>query len=299
MKRRPARYTLLIAKSGGGSRALSFPASLLFLVLALGLGFLALHLYLLHRGREAAVLEARLRALSQEARRLSLELEAERAKNGALAQEAERTRRELEELKKAIEELRRRAGLAPLNALPVRYVPGGQGGGGMEGWLAIRTEVLDLRQQLRELAPALERALELERSRPSGLPLRAYTGIASPFGMRRNPFGPGLEFHEGLDLAAPYGAPVYATASGVVARAGWMGPYGLAVYVEHLGGYATLYGHLSRLAVRPGERVERGQLLGYVGSTGRSTGPHLHYGLYRQGVAVDPTPYLGPAWAAR
>ncbi len=299
MKRRPARYTLLLARSGGGSRALSLPGW----VLALFLAFLALwsgaNLYLWHRAREVRALEARIQALSQEARRLSLALEAEKAKNGALSQEAQRTQKELEELRRAIEELRRRVGLSPINALPVRYQEGGQGGGAMEAWAEVRAAVLDLRNQVQELTPALERALEIERSLPAGLPLRGYEGVTSFFGVRKNPFGWGMEFHDGLDFAAPYGTPVHATGSGVVAQAGWMGPYGLAVLLDHAEGYQTLYGHLSRLLVRPGERVERGQVLGYVGSTGRSTGPHLHYSVYRWGVAVDPRPYLDPAWASR
>uniref|UniRef100_A0A7C2FTI0 M23 family peptidase n=1 Tax=Thermus islandicus TaxID=540988 RepID=A0A7C2FTI0_9DEIN len=298
MKRRPVRYTLLLARSGGESRTLSFPgwAAVLFLAfLALWTG---VNLYLWHRAKEARALEARLHALSQEARRLSLALEAERAKNGALSLEAERTKKDLEALKRAVEELRRRAGLAPLNLLPVRY-EGGRGGGALEGWAEVRVGVLDLKRQLEELSPALERSLEVERSLPLGLPLKGHGGITSGFGPRPNPFGPGWEVHDGVDFAAPYGAPVYATGSGVVAQTGWMGPYGLAVLLDHAGGYRSLYGHLSRLGVRPGERVERGQVLGYVGSTGRSTGPHLHYGIYRGGVAVDPRPYLDPSWASR
>ncbi|GGN03710.1 peptidase M23 [Thermus composti] len=292
MKRRPTRYTLLLARSGGGSRALSLPG---WAVLALS-GFLLLwsgvNAYLWYRAREVRALEARIRALSQEARRLSLALEAERTQNGVLSQEAERAKKELEALKKAMDELRRRAGLSPLNALPVRYQEGGQGGGALEGWAEVQATLLDLRNQLSEIAPALERTLEVERSLPLGFPLRAYEGVTSYFGMRENPFGPGVEFHDGLDFSAPYGAPVHATGSGVVVQAGWMGAYGLAVLLDHAEGYETLYGHLSRIAVRPGQRVERGQLLGYVGSTGRSTGPHLHYSVYRHGVAVDPRPYL-------
>lgn len=300
MKRRPTRYTLLLAKSGGGSRALSLPGWTLLLLLALLGLWTGANLYFWQKSREARALEARLQALSQEARRLSLALEAERAKNGTLAEEARRTQKELEELRKAIEELRRRAGLSPLNAIPVRYQEGGRGGGtggALGAWAEVRAEVLDLKNQLREVAPALERTLEVERSLPRGLPLGGYQGITSFFGVRKNPFGPGYEFHDGLDLAAPYGAPIYATGSGVVARAGWMGIYGLAVLLDHAEGYQSLYGHLSRVLVRPGQRVERGQVLGYVGSTGRSTGPHLHYAVYRYGTPLDPRSFL--TWASR
>ncbi|WP_041437998.1 MULTISPECIES: M23 family metallopeptidase [Thermus] len=304
--RRPLRYTLLLARSGGGSRAVSLPGWAVAFFLALLTLWTGANLYLWHKSREARTLEVRLQALSQEARRLSLALEAERAKNGALSEEARRTKKELEEIKKAIEELRRRAGLSPLNALPVRYQEGGQGGGAvasseesLAGWAEVRAEVLDLRHQLKEVVPALERTLEVERSLPRGLPLRGYEGVTSFFGMRKNPFGRGYEFHDGLDLSAPYGAPVYATGSGVVARAGWMGAYGLAVLLDHAEGYQSLYGHLSRILVRPGQRVEKGQVLGYVGSTGRSTGPHLHYGVYRYGSPRDPRLYLDPLWASR
>ncbi len=182
------------------------------------------NLYLWHRAREVRALEARLHALSQEARRLSLALEAERAKNGALSQEAERTKRELEALKKAIEELRRRAGLSPINATPVRYREGAKGGGAMAAWTEVEATLLDLKNQLAEVTPALERTLEIEESLPLGLPLRGHRGVTSFFGVRKNPFGPGWEFHDGLDFSALYGAPVYATGSGVVARVGWMGP---------------------------------------------------------------------------
>ncbi|WP_243031030.1 peptidoglycan DD-metalloendopeptidase family protein [Thermus altitudinis] len=302
--KRPVRYTLFLARSGGGSRAVVLPGWAVALFLALLTLWTGANLYLWHRSREARALEVRLQALSQEARRLSLALEAERSKNGALSEEAKRTKRELEEIKKAIEELRRRAGLSPLNALPVRYQEGGRGGGAvaeesLAGWAEVRAEVLDLKNQLKEVVPALERTLEVERSLPQGLPLRGYKGVTSFFGTRKNPFGPGYEFHDGLDFAAPYGAPVYATGSGVVAQVGWMGAYGLAVLLDHAEGYQTLYGHLSRLAVHPGQRVERGQVLGYVGSTGRSTGPHLHYSVYRYGTPLDPRPYLDPLWASR
>ncbi len=292
MKRRPVRYTLLLARSGGGSRALSLPGWVLLLLLGLLLAWTGVNLYLWQRTSELRSLKLQVQALSQAVRQLNLALEAARTENRTLEKEAEKAKEELSALRKAIEELRKRAGLPPLKATPIRYAPGGQGGGALGAWAEVQVGVLDLRNQLRELTPALERTLELEASLPRGFPLRWHQGFTSFFGMRRNPFGPGWEFHDGVDLDAPFGAPVYATGAGVVRQAGWMGPYGLAVLVEHLEGYATLYAHLSRIAVRVGERVERGQLVGYVGSTGRSTGPHLHYGIYRYGRPLNPLPYL-------
>ena len=122
---------------------------------------------------------------------------------------------------------------------------------------------------------------------PRYLPLRG-AGISSGFGWRRHPISGGFKFHAGVDLAAPTGTPIVATAAGVVASADWYGGYGLCVTVDHQNGYVTLYGHMSQIAVSAGQQVQPGQSLGRVGSTGSSTGPHLHYELRRDGYAVNP-----------
>lgn len=119
------------------------------------------------------------------------------------------------------------------------------------------------------------------------LPLRG-GGISSGFGWRRHPISGGHKFHSGIDLAAPSGTPIVATAAGTVASADWYGGYGLCVTVDHGNGYVTLYGHMSRITVSAGQAVQPGQTLGLVGSTGSSTGPHLHYELRRDGYAVNP-----------
>jgi len=100
--------------------------------------------------------------------------------------------------------------------------------------------------------------------------------------------GAGWRTHSGIDLAAAYGSPVVASANGTVEVAGWQGGYGLLVELDHGGGVETRYGHLSKLAVQPGQQVKRGDLVGFVGSTGRSTGAHLHYEVRENGRAVDP-----------
>jgi murein DD-endopeptidase MepM/ murein hydrolase activator NlpD len=113
------------------------------------------------------------------------------------------------------------------------------------------------------------------------------------FGGRRNPFGgPGWEFHTGQDIEAPMGATVIAGAKGQVSYAGWMNGYGQLVIVDHGGGLSTRYGHLSHIDVQVGQQVARGELLGKVGSTGRSTGPHLHYEVRINDEAVNPLQYL-------
>jgi murein DD-endopeptidase MepM/ murein hydrolase activator NlpD len=122
---------------------------------------------------------------------------------------------------------------------------------------------------------------------PAGLPL-ASARLTSGFGWRTHPLSGGWRPHSGVDLAAPHGSPIVATAGGVVGTAGWSGGYGLLVAVSHGDGVQTRYGHLSRLAVAPGQQVAAGQVIGYVGSTGDSTGPHLHYEVRVDGRAIDP-----------
>lgn len=116
--------------------------------------------------------------------------------------------------------------------------------------------------------------------------------LTSDFGMRVHPVLGGRRGHKGIDLAGPAGTPVRASADGVVSRADWFSSYGLYISVEHGGEIQTRYGHLSRLNVAAGQTVRKGDVIGYVGSTGRSTGPHLHYEVRIAGTAVNPAPYM-------
>jgi murein DD-endopeptidase MepM/ murein hydrolase activator NlpD len=116
--------------------------------------------------------------------------------------------------------------------------------------------------------------------------------MTSHFGTRQDPFTGLRDQHEGLDLAAPAGSPVRSAASGTVARAGRLSGYGKLVEIDHGNGILTRYAHNSRIAVRVGEQVLRGQLLGFVGSTGRASAPHLHYEVLVNGSPVDPSSYL-------
>lgn len=133
---------------------------------------------------------------------------------------------------------------------------------------------------------------------PSRTPLDSFR-TSSNFGMRSHPVIGGLRAHKGLDMAAPTGTPIYATADGLVSKAEWFGAYGNFVSIGHGGELETRYGHMSRMAVAAGQRVRKGDLIGYVGSTGRSTGPHLHYEVRVAGQAVDPTPYMTESGAER
>lgn len=127
---------------------------------------------------------------------------------------------------------------------------------------------------------------------PVDAPLTHYRET-SPFGIRHNPFtGRGEEFHPGIDLAAPYETPVYATAPGIVTYAGWENGYGKIVRIDHGHGLSTGYGHLHAFTVVVGEKVAAGTQIGYEGSTGRSTGPHVIYEVRLNGVPINPAAFL-------
>ncbi|WP_250893860.1 M23 family metallopeptidase [Croceibacterium selenioxidans] len=126
---------------------------------------------------------------------------------------------------------------------------------------------------------------------PSMMPVQGVT-MTSDYGMRIHPVLGGRRNHKGIDLAGPMGTPVYATADGVVSRAERFSSYGNYIQIEHGGELQTRYAHLSGYAVAAGEQVTKGQLIGYIGTTGRSTGPHLHYEVRVSGEAVDPRPYM-------
>jgi murein DD-endopeptidase MepM/ murein hydrolase activator NlpD len=126
---------------------------------------------------------------------------------------------------------------------------------------------------------------------PSIMPV-AVAAMTSGYGMRTHPVLGGRRNHKGIDLAAPTGTPVYATAEGFVSMAQWFSSYGKYVQIEHGADLQTRYAHLSSYVVEPGSRVQKGTLIGYVGSTGRSTGPHLHYEVRVNGIAVNPAPYM-------
>ena len=140
----------------------------------------------------------------------------------------------------------------------------------------------------------------LKARRPGGAaqfawPLPGYTTLSSDFGTARRVYG-AKDVHTGMDIPAPAGTPVYAAADGAASLNNhWV--MGISVKLDHGGSLATLYGHLSACAVKDGDLVEKGQLIGYVGSTGNSTGNHLHFETTLNGAAVSSRPYLGPPWA--
>ena len=112
--------------------------------------------------------------------------------------------------------------------------------------------------------------------------------VTSSYGLRMHPILGYARMHRGLDFRGGHGTPIVAAADGTVSRAGWAGGYGNQVRLNHAGGLATSYSHMSRIAVSAGSRVRQGQVIGYIGSTGLSTGPHLHFETYRNGVTINP-----------
>ncbi|MBE7203739.1 MAG: M23 family metallopeptidase [Parafilimonas terrae] len=166
----------------------------------------------------------------------------------------------------------------PLIALEARALDGAR----FEAGLALVRQALGDGERLRRLAAAL----------PLMRPIRGEATVSSPFGTRLDPFTRGLALHTGLDLKAEYGEPARATASGRVTAADFVGGYGNMVEIDHGRGLMTRFGHLARIAVRPGQRVAAGDVIGFVGSTGRSTGAHLHYETRIDGEPVDPQRFL-------
>jgi murein DD-endopeptidase MepM/ murein hydrolase activator NlpD len=121
--------------------------------------------------------------------------------------------------------------------------------------------------------------------------------FSSGFGYRSAPTRGASRNHKGLDIPGPVGTPIYATADGMVGRAQWVGGYGKFVEINHGNAVQTRYGHLSAMNVVPGQRIRKGDVLGYMGSTGRSTGSHLHYEVRIAGEAINPTAFLSPVAA--
>jgi septal ring factor EnvC (AmiA/AmiB activator) len=144
--------------------------------------------------------------------------------------------------------------------------------------------------QLKALERVMARAGRMLASLPTRWPVRG--GVNSEFGTRHSPWTQEREFHSGMDIRAGHGTPIYAPAAGTVVHSGPAQDYGTTIVLDHGQEIRTLYGHLSKLTVQPGQRVVRGTLIGYTGNTGRSSGPHLHYEIIVKGQAVNPRAYL-------
>ncbi|MBU9722084.1 MULTISPECIES: M23 family metallopeptidase [Bacillaceae] len=162
----------------------------------------------------------------------------------------------------------------------------------------ISTQLLQMQEELPELISAFENSInrlqEYERELrkiPTIMPTKEGR-ISSNFGNRIDPFTRSSSFHSGIDIAAPLNTPIFATADGKVTQAGWDNNYGQRIVIRHSDTYETLYAHLNRIDVKVGDWIEKGDQIGGMGTTGRSTGVHLHYEIIRNGDHVNPYPYM-------
>ena len=226
--------------------------------------------------------------LTQQAAHLRTEFENQRlrAENEHQRQELEKLNNRVEKVEDTSRKLAEKSGVVE----NVATVPG-TGGPALpldEMGLATLTAKMG---RLEEDMRAYETILRQRGYTPTVWPVDGT--LEAGFGGRRNPFGgSGYEFHSGQDIEAPWGAAVVAGASGSVSFVGWQNGYGQLVILDHGGGLTTRYGHLSHIDVELGQVVSRAQLLGKVGSTGRSTGPHLHYEVRINDQPVNPLQYL-------
>lgn len=203
---------------------------------------------------------------------------------------SQRTQAGIDMLKRLIT----RTGLDPDKVLPANADSGGMGGPfvpvppGTED--KTRAKLVGLGTQIGKLA----QMRKLLHSLPVGAPLENYN-LMSPFGVRRDPITGQLAMHAGVDLAGSYHEPVMATAPGTIKIAGWSGEYGNMVEIDHGYGLVTRYAHLSRVQVKPGQKVSFHQVVGIMGTTGRSTGPHVHYEVLSDGKNLNPAKFLEAA----
>jgi murein DD-endopeptidase MepM/ murein hydrolase activator NlpD len=290
------RYTVLIADRASGAvrrvtislrAALAVVAGVLLLPVLIGLG-----------ARWSALTEiGQLRTLNS-----ALEIE-----NGNYRATTGELTTQIQSLETVIDDLGARASLDPAQARAMQRLPAvvrNRATGGSQASAAISsvlstslTSPDDTFGVLRNVLEALERRLsyvrrDVERQEalagatPSIWP--TYGWLTGTFGGRPDPFTGERAFHQGLDISTEKGQPVYATADGTVESAAYTGEYGNLIVLRHDFGLSTRYGHLSRFNVRPGSTVKRGHVIGFVGSTGRSTGAHLHYEILANGRLINP-----------
>jgi len=159
-------------------------------------------------------------------------------------------------------------------------------------------DVISLKDEIPVLIEKYESALveiELVKDKLKSVPIywpADTERITSEFGERSDPFTQRKAFHNGIDLAGPWGTEIYATGEGIVEFSGWDGGYGQAIVIDHGNSYKTRYAHLAQIKVEEGDTVKQGDLIGLMGTTGRSTGVHLHYEIIHKGEIIDPFPYM-------
>jgi murein DD-endopeptidase MepM/ murein hydrolase activator NlpD len=285
------RYTILIAnRNTGAVRRLSVSRRLGLFALAGVIGVPGLMAIGAMGARGAGEIQvADLQATNET---LRLENESYRAATGELAEQ-------ISSLQTALTELSQQAQLDPATKAAIDRLPAvvrtrATGGGATarpaanaDTTLGILRDLLGtIESRLATVRTNIESRQALARATPSVWPVIGW--FTSGYGTRKDPFNGSPDFHAGLDISADRGTPVWATADGTVESAGYNGNYGNSVLVTHGYGISTRFGHLSRYAVSAGQKVRRGQVIGYVGATGRATSSHLHYEILINGQPINP-----------
>ena len=299
---RSPRYTILIAnRKTGAIRRLTASRRVLGLVLT-GVVAMPLMVGMGSRGADSAQVDA-LRVANET---LLQENQSYREATGELTSQ-------ISSLQTALTELGEQGQLDPntkraLDKLPLSIRSQAAGGpqlgdlrptaarpsGTPEGTFGILRDLLgSIENRLVSVRSRIEAQQALARATPSVWPIVGRWTYSSPFGHRKDPFTGEPDFHTGIDISANVGVPVRATADGTVESAAFDGAYGNAVVLTHGFTISTRYGHLSRFAVRPGQTVKRGEVIGYVGATGRVTSSHLHYEILFNGSRISPLTLLG------
>ena len=289
-------HVVIFKEKGGSSRSLRLSGWLGWLLCLIVCGLAASNVWLWKYFRHANLLQSRLVEAEYA-------LEAREGQLAGLAEELNAVRDDLQRVQQFDTKLRvmvkTDVGVSDLGV-------GGAGDSGLGDIPLHRYELATrkMRAFLKELAQEArveeirqqELMLSMRENRgklavtPSIWPTEGF--VTSKFGYRNSPFTGQGSYHKGLDIAAPTGTPIYAPARGTVIAAGSDGAYGLCVDISHGGGLSTKFGHMSKFVVKAGQQVERGQLIGHVGSTGRVTGPHLHYEVRLNGVPTNPYAYI-------
>ena len=288
---RSKRYTIVVADPGSGV-VRRFSVRLLAVV-SVVLGVLALPVLIGLGARWSA----RATISELQARNATLEIE-----NASYRDVTGQLAAQISSLQTAVDDIGARAKVDPaaqsaMNRLPAHVRSRAMGGGSIaapllsgafpdHAFTVLRDLLGALEERLTTVRSDVERRQALASATPTMWPIAGW--ITSSFGNRRDPFNGATDFHPGLDISANHGEPVYAPADGTVENAAVNGSYGNMITIDHGFGLSTRYGHLSRYAVSAGQKVRRGQVVGYVGSTGRSTSPHLHYEVLVNGQLTNP-----------
>jgi murein DD-endopeptidase MepM/ murein hydrolase activator NlpD len=281
MRQQKHFYTFVFAPSASSPfRKIVLKYNVIYAILALAfMGLVGVGAVLTRQ----AVLKSRFDRVQMENRKL-------RDENLEAKNNLDRLQGRLSMIEMTSRKLAEATGVTPSGEVSANVGSGGPSGTDMEH---LEKATATLERQLGQIKEIIDRNQLKLSATPAGWPVRGY--VTGGFGMRTDPFGDEPEVHSGLDIATTFGASVETTADGIVIFAGTFEGYGNVVAIDHGYGITTRYGHLSRIDVTVGQRLQRGMQIGAVGSTGRSTGPHCHYEVRLNERPVNPYKYLSPS----